>query len=609
MRKLAYLLGVLIVGAFAACSGGQQASSLVAAPDDPAPGPQARSEVLAQLEAMGVPDGVDAAVFAQLKEALRAILERGDGAKLVSTPPTGAINHINDLTSGVDDLGNKGIQWNYRNAGDYDFNSQVNLGDLMLVGVHFGKSTASADWLSAARFADGNKDGRVNIADVAPIGINFLRRVAAYQIEGGPAAEGPYTVIGQVLFSTGRPLLSGIRMYHYLPAVQHEFYRVVPVDEHGVRGEPSDPSIDFLISDKTRIIGAAGGPSFISRDGDNVTILLPDGGPSPIKAGDVVVGAEDGGYLLRVLDAQQVGNHVNVTGEPGILADVFLQGGLGQALTDISQVPPEVYTLNLAGQVLHDDPALYARITSGTVSFLPAADVAVNYNQYGGVTYLRGLALGGPLNLNMTVEVDSTEWSGDFPPTPAEIPFYEHKMTGYTFDFTAYQDGVPVTMTLQYDVYVGIRGTGNYFGTYIGSVISSYDNIKMGGIFNSQGTQDFNQFSVTHGSVSEPTITNGGGDFSFTAYVRPEIHTRLYGNPIPGNTEDLSLTLSPQLVFAGTRTISTGYGYDYVLSGEMDTSYKLELHHIGLDDNPQYKFFPGEPQTLLSGFIPDTPPG
>ncbi len=128
-----------------------------------------------------------------------------------------------------------------------------------------------------------------------------------------------------------------------------------------------------------------------------------------------MVGAEDGGYLLRVLDAQQVGNQVNVTGEPGILADVFLQGGLGEALTDISQVPPEVYTINLAGQILHDTPEISARILSGSVSFLPAADVAVNYNQYGGVTYLRGLALGGPLNLNMTVQLDSDGVERGFP--------------------------------------------------------------------------------------------------------------------------------------------------------------------------------------------------
>lgn len=592
----------------AACGGGPNSVQLATVRDEPDSAPQTRAAALAQLERLPVPAGVDPAVFAQLKNALRDFLEQDHSNRLVSTPPTGVLNHINDLTSGVDDNGNVGIQWNYRNVGDYDFNSQVSLGDLKLVGVHFGKTNANADWLSAARFADGNKDGRVNVADVAPIGINFLRRVAAYQVEGAPALAGPFNVIGQVPFSAGRPLLTGIRMYHYVPAVQHEFYRVVPIDELGVRGEPSDPSIEFLISEKTRIIGAPGGPSFVARDGDNVTVLLPGGMPNPIKPGDVVVGAEDGGYLLRVLDAQQAGNQVNVTGEPGILADVFLQGGLGEALTDISQVPPAVYTINLAGQVLHNTPEISARILSGTISFLPAADVAVNYNQYGGVTYLRGLAMGGPLNLEMTVQLDSEEWSGDFPPSPDLIPYYEHKMTGYTFDFTAYQNGVPVTMALQYDLYVGIRGTGNYFGTYIGSVSSSYDNIKMGGIFNSQGTQDFNEFSITHGAVGEPTISNGGGDFTFTAYVRPEIHIRLYGNPIPGNTEDLALTLEPQLIFTGTRTTIPDYGYDYVLAGALDNSYKLELHHIGLDDNPQAKLFPGVPQIVRAGFIPDIIP-
>ncbi len=245
MRNLAYILLALILCFAAACGSGQPAASL-APPDAALPAPQTRAEALAQLADMPVPDGVDAKVFAQLKATLYAIIEQSDANRLVSTPPTGPINHIDDLTSGVDDDGNKGIQWNYRNAGDYDFNSQVSLGDLKLVGVHFGKTNASADWLSAARFADGNKDGRINIADVVPIGINFLRRVAAYQVEGGPALDGPFAVIGQVPFAAGRPLLTGIRMYHYLPAVQHEFYRVVPIDELGERGDPSDPSIDFL---------------------------------------------------------------------------------------------------------------------------------------------------------------------------------------------------------------------------------------------------------------------------------------------------------------------------------------------------------------------------
>jgi hypothetical protein len=610
MRKPVYLLLAFLLCQLCACGG---------AHNQPAPGvpqaglaaePATRAEAVSQLDAMATPASVSPQVFRQLKDALRAILEQSSTNRLVSAPPAGLYNQIHDLTSGVDDSGNEGLQWNYLNIGDYDFNSQVGLGDLVLVGVHFGKTKASPDWKSAARFADGNEDGIINVGDVTPIGVNFLRRVAGYVIAGGDAPGGPFLDDGQVGFAQGTRMLTGIRMYHYVPAIQRPYFIVIPVDETGTRGQPSLPSVDFLISDNTRIIGAPGGPSFVSRNVDNLVVLLPDANPSPIHVGDVVVGAEEGGYLLRVLDAQQVGNHVNITGTPGILADVFLQGGLTDALNDLSQVPPEVYTIDLTGQELCNYDTLQASIVSGSIKFLPAADVAVNYNEYGGVTYLRGLVLGGPMDLDMTVQLVSNEWSGPFPPTAAQIPFFEHKLTGYNFDFTAYQNGVPVTMSLQYDVFVGIRGSGNLYGTYIANVVSTYDNIKMGGIFNSQGTQDFNEYTATHGAVGVPAVGTAGDAYTIQAYVRPEIHIKLYGNPVPGNSEDLALTLSPQVTLSAARTSTPSAGYDYVLSGSMDTSYNLQLHHIGLDSDPQIKQFTGALDTLRSGFIPDiAPPG
>jgi len=569
--------------------------------------PHNRAEALAQLDALPAPPGVDKEVFAEIKTAMREILETADPSRFASIAPIGAINRIEDLTTGIDDSGAKGIQWNYKNAGDYDMNRQVNINDLTRIGVHFHKNTSSPDWKTAAQFADGDGNGEVNLGDIVPIGVNFLHTVAAYRVEGADATAGPFTLIGQVPYSAGTPLLAGIRMYHHLPAVQYPVYRVVPIDDSGNQGEPSSPSIEFLISEKTRIVGGPGGPTFLSHVGNNLKLMLPAGEPTPIAPGDVVVGAERGGYLLRVLDVQRTGDQLDIAGEPGILADVFLQGGLADMLDDLSQVPPAVYTLDLSGQVLHSEKSLTATITAGSMAFLPQADVAVNYNQYGGVTYLRGLALGGPLDLDMTVELFADNWSGDFPLTPDDVPFFEHKMTGFTFDFTAYQNDVPVTMALQYDVYVGIRGTGALDGTYVARIVSTYDNVKMGGIYNSGGIQDFNEYTPSHGAPGEPAISTTGGDFSFTAYVRPEIHTRLYGNPVPGNTEDLALTLAPQFTLTGTRTTTPEAGYDYVLEGSMDTSYVLALHHIGLESE-QTKSFVGLRDTVVSGFIPDIPP-
>jgi hypothetical protein len=609
MKPLVIGCVVLICLCLLGCGGSKGSVTGLPRADAPVAAPRTQAEALAQLDALPLPDGVDAATFAELKSALRAMLEQMPPARFTSTPPTGPANKIMDLTTGIDDDGNEGIQWNYLNVGDYDLNSEVNISDITPIGQHFHKNTNSPDWKSAARFADGDGNGEVNISDITPIGQNFLRRVATYRIEGGND-EASLQELDELPFEAGTPLLTGIRMYHYLPAVQYPVYRVTPLDEFGTPGESSMLSQAFIISDKTRIVGQPGGPAFNAIAGSDLTLDLPAGAPTPIEPGDIVVGSDQGGYLLKVLDVQRSGDQLEIAGEPAILTDVFLQGGLAEALDDISQVPPAAYTLDLSGQILHDDPALYASIIDGSLTFLPQADVAVNYNQYGGVTYLRGLVLGGPMDLDMTVSLYSSEWSGPFPPTPAETGFYEHKMTGFTFDFTAYQNDVPVTMALQYDVYVGIRGEGDFFGEYQGHIISSYDNIKMGGIFNSAGIEEFNEFTPTHGTVEVPIIGNVYNDFTFTAYVRAEIHTRLYGNPIPGNTEDLALNLIPQLTLSAAPTTTPSDGMDYLVQGSLDTSYMLALHHIGMGEQQQANFFTGPLDTVLFGFIPTIdPPG
>ncbi|MCC7476976.1 hypothetical protein IT575_00840 [bacterium] len=613
LRKLALpLLGTVALGLSAvSCSG---SGELRLQQPDPALSsglPATPAEALAQLDALPTPPGADPAVFAELKSGLRAMLEQlPPGQRLVAKAPTGPGNVISDLTSGVDDLGNEGIQWNYLNQGDYNFDGIVSVQDLSQIGINFNKDEDSPDWKNQARFADGNGDGRVSINDLTPIGANFLSQVGGYRIESGPGPDGPFTEQSQTGFDTGTPMLTGIRMFHFTPPVPAESWRVVPLDPEGNPGEPSLPSTDFKISEKTRIVGQPGGPQYVSHDIDRVVLMLPEGVENPVSPGDIIVGKEQGGYLMKAMDISQTGNEVEVMTEPAILSDVFLQGGLSEGLTDISQVPPAVYTLTLDGQTLCETAELNATIESGSVTFLPAADVAVNYNEFGGVTYLRGLAQGGPLDFKCTTVFSASEWSGVFPPTPADVPFFEHKLTGFTFDFIAYQNNVPVTMALQYDVYVGVKGEGDFFGTYVASCDSSYGALKMGGIADSTGITHFNEYTPTQTDPGAPFVDGGGQSFSITTYVRPEIHIRLYGNPIAGNTEDLALTLSPQFTFAGVQAVGPTTGFDYTITGGLENSFLLVLHHIGLDDQPQSRLFEAVPQLIRSGFVPDfNPPG
>lgn len=614
---LSALLSAAACTALLSCGGAARllAGEEKAAPQALSAGPLTRTEALEQLEALPTPAGVSPQLFGELKQGLRTMLKQGP-AKYASSPPTGLLNQIQDLTTGIDDLGNEGIQWNYKNAGDYDLNSEVNISDLTPIGQHFGKTEASADWLSAARFADGDGNGEVNIADITPIGMNFLRKVAGYRVEGGPAPEGPFTELGEVAFESGRPLLTGIRMYHYLPAVQHPAYRVIPLDVLGIPGEPSLPSVEFLVSERTRIVGNPDdpmSPQFNSRAGNQLLLDLPPGAPSPLAVGDVVVGSDDGGYLLRVLEVNQAGQHLEVIGEPATLSDVFLQGGLTQALDDISQVPPALYTIDLGGQVLCDVPGLNAVVEAGSIAFLPKADVAVNYNQYGGVTYLKGLAEGGPLDFNMNVVLTSDELSGPFPASEADKVNFEHLVTSFNFDFLAYQNNVPVTMTLNYEMYTGIEGEGEFFGAYAAEATSQYDGIKLGGIYTLDGgIQEFNEFSQAQiAPPTQPTVSSFGGDVRFSAYCRAEIHIKLYGNPVAGNSEDLALTLSPRVQLSGAHTSTPEVGMNFSVDAALDNSYLMALYHIGMGTDLQQNFFPTNPLfNVMTGFIPTiTPPG
>jgi hypothetical protein len=78
-------------------------------------------------------------------------------------------------------------------------------------------------------------------------------------------------------------------------------------------------------------------------------------------------------------------------------------------------------------------------------------------------------------------------------------------------------------MALQYDIYVGIRGGGNLTGNYIARVISSYADVKMGGIFDSTGITDFNEYNrqlelQKRLNENYPILAQGNGYLIFDLY-------------------------------------------------------------------------------------------
>ena len=98
-QALAVLLLFLTVLALASCAGGRKSPVTALAPTVERSPLEA---ALAELDALETPEGVDEALFADLREALKAELLTY-GIKSTATPPTGLNNRVDDLTVESDD--------------------------------------------------------------------------------------------------------------------------------------------------------------------------------------------------------------------------------------------------------------------------------------------------------------------------------------------------------------------------------------------------------------------------------------------------------------------------------------------------------------------------
>jgi len=223
-------------------------------------------QTLAELDALACPDGVDAALWEELKEALEEALrslpeprlssrdagtreprfENRDSSSCMahsaSTPPTGGANRVDDLGISDNGDGTYTLSWHYRNLGDYDQNGMVAIADLTPLAQHFGETydpEAEPHCLQAV--IDGSGNGVVDIADVTPIAQNFGIEVADYIVEGAAALEGQFSEVEAVPVGeatgaeTGRAVLE-----HSITPGENAYFRVRARDEGGTPGDPSN---------------------------------------------------------------------------------------------------------------------------------------------------------------------------------------------------------------------------------------------------------------------------------------------------------------------------------------------------------------------------------
>ena len=235
------ILVMVLLVAFAGC--GRQKSKTSVQPSIntaiPLTGIQTETtlaQALADLEAYPVPEGVDPSLFQELKDELaRQLSDRASG-RIVSTPPTGDANIVDDLV--LIDYGSEvyALSWHYRNSGDYDQDGTVGISDITPIAMHYGE--AVEEEYSLQDVVDGSGNDVIDIADITPIAMNYATEVAGYSVQGADDLEAPFSEVGTVPFAagTGDGCLS---FSHGLATLANLLYRVVPFDAVPEEGVPS----------------------------------------------------------------------------------------------------------------------------------------------------------------------------------------------------------------------------------------------------------------------------------------------------------------------------------------------------------------------------------
>jgi len=218
-----------VVLALSACGG------LSNTPAPPSRADASLAGALSELESLDAPAGVEAALFGELKNALRHALRTT--ARSASAPPAGEANRVTDLALTDEGGGAYTLTWRYRNQGDYDQNGTVSISDITPIAVHFGESSDSSnEWI------DGGGNGAIDISDITPLAMNFGANCAAYVIESSESREGLYAEVETVPFSLAAG--DGRKMFEYTLSLEPGVWvRVVPADGSGAKDDDAASNV------------------------------------------------------------------------------------------------------------------------------------------------------------------------------------------------------------------------------------------------------------------------------------------------------------------------------------------------------------------------------
>ena len=179
------------------------------------------------------------ALQGQLEHALDTALLDAGRTRETKAAPTGLGSRVPDLTIRQISPFQLEANWTYRNQGDYDLNTEVNVADLTPLGQSFNKDSQSPNWINE-QWADGDGNGLNNLADVTPIGQNFGGSVNGYHLESSINGSDSWQYEAAIAHNPGHDRHKVLTFPH--PAAT-KFYRVVPYMLDGstsIQGEPSN---------------------------------------------------------------------------------------------------------------------------------------------------------------------------------------------------------------------------------------------------------------------------------------------------------------------------------------------------------------------------------
>ena len=299
MRKvlslsLGALAVLLLTVALLGCGGSKSAPTGTNLKSMPAGSDQNVDDVLAELEALEPPEGVDPVLFDQLKEELARQLGPG-GGKIVSTPSQFAINDFLEVDPVTDP---PTVTWSCDNfIADGDLSGAVGIGDITPIAMYYGQYWTPEDGGEnlLAKLADYDRDGTVAIADITPLAMTYGEDTAGYIVEwalddGLGAPVETWTQGGDVAYGDhlAVPNANGFWIYEFqfavdqLPDEEGVWARVVPYDGDpepnlGIPSDPAiwievggEPPIDFFVTDMliqaTGTVNTEAGSDYIDTD-------------------------------------------------------------------------------------------------------------------------------------------------------------------------------------------------------------------------------------------------------------------------------------------------------------------------------------------------------